>query len=261
MINYQEIISSLTVEKVEKILDKLKIPYRDCGEYLLMPTVCHNEDENEASWKLYYYFNTKAFVCYTECGSQSIFKFLKNFYKARDIEYDWYNDIYCLVADDFEQDYLNNFSNHNKYQSKRDNYRKNNPKELPEYSSGVLDCFIKKYPAEWLSDGISKAAMDKFDILFSISQNKIIIPHYDVKGRLVGIRGRALDEWEIENVGKYAPIKVEQTWYKHPLSLNLYGLNFNKENIKKTGICYIVEAELFDLIYFSAYQRGHCKDG
>ena len=85
--------------------------------------------------------------------------------------------------------------------------------------------------------------MDKYNILFSISQNKIIIPHYDVNNRLVGIRGRALDEWEIENIGKYAPIKVEQTWYRHPLSLNLYGLNINKENIKKSGICFVCEAE------------------
>ena len=89
----------------------------------------------------------------------------------------------------------------------------------------------------------AKEAMDRFNILYSISQNKIIIPHYDINNRLVGIRGRALDEWEIENIGKYAPVKIEQIWYKHPLSLNLYGLNINKENIKKNHICYIVEAE------------------
>ena len=89
--------------------------------------------------------------------------------------------------------------------------------------------------------------MDKFNIRFSPSQNKIIIPHYDAAGRLVGIRGRALDEWEIENFGKYMPIQIEGKWYSHPLSLNLYGLNLNKENIKNTGIAYIGEAEKFVL--------------
>jgi DNA primase len=114
---------------------------------------------------------------------------------------------------------------------------------LPEYSSNVLDCFVRQYPNEWLSDGISAETMDKFNISYSISQNKIIIPHYDVDGRLVGIRGRALNEWEIENIGKYTPIRVEQTWYKHPLSMNLYGLNITKDNIRKRGVCFLVESE------------------
>jgi hypothetical protein len=57
----------------------------------------------------------------------------------------------------------------------------------------VLDVFVKKYPVEWLRDGITTAAMDKFNILYSISQNKIVIPHYSVEGELVGVRGRALN--------------------------------------------------------------------
>lgn len=126
----------------------------------------------------------------------------------------------------------------------RDRYgEKRKEKTLEEFSSSVLDCFIDMAPVEWLEDGISEETMKKFGIKYSISQNKIIIPHYDINNRLIGIRGRALDEWEIKNVGKYAPIKIEQTWYKHPLSMNLYGLNLTKENIKKTGICYIVESE------------------
>ena len=115
--------------------------------------------------------------------------------------------------------------------------------QLPEYSPNVLDCFIKHYPPEWLNDGISKTAMDKFNISYSISQNKIIIPHYDIDGRLVGIRGRALNEWEVENVGKYAPIRIENTWYKHPLSMNLYGLNVNRKNIRAHGLCFLFESE------------------
>lgn len=107
----------------------------------------------------------------------------------------------------------------------------------------MLDSFIKYYPIEWLNDGISKEAMDKFNIRFSPSQNKIIIPHYDVSGRLVGIRGRALNKEDIENWGKYMPLQIEGKWYSHPLSLNLYGLNMTKENIKATGIAYLFEAE------------------
>lgn len=57
--------------------------------------------------------------------------------------------------------------------------------------------------------------MDKYNILYSISQEKIVIPHYDINNNLVGIRGRALNEWEIENVGKYMPIRIENKWYAH----------------------------------------------
>ena len=42
-----------------------------------------------------------------------------------------------------------------------------------------MDIFTKKYPIEWLNDGITWAAMDKYNIRFSPTQNKIIIPHYD----------------------------------------------------------------------------------
>ena len=99
--------------------------------------------------------------------------------------------------------------------------------------------------------------MDRYDIRYSISQNKIIIPHRDVDGRLVGIRGRALNDWEVENVGKYMPIKLEQLWYKHPLSMNLYGLYENKEIIKKHKICYVFESEK-SVLQFEDFGVPHC---
>ena len=122
----------------------------------------------------------------------------------------------------------------------------------------MLDCFVKTYPQEWLSDGITEQAMDKFNISYSISQNKIIIPHYDIDGRLVGIRGRALNDWEIENVGKYTPIKIEQTWYKHPLSMNLYGLNITKDNIRAHSICFLFESEKA-VMQMEGFQYPNCS--
>lgn len=239
--NYQEIIDNLTDEKVESIFQKLGIEYEDKGNCFIMPTYCHNHKEEEASHKLYYYKNNKIFMCYTECGTMSIFSFLKNYYIAQNYDYDWYNDIYRLICDDNYQ--IEGFSKP-KYISIADKYKiKRGIPDLPTYNEGVLDCFVKNYPPEWLNDGISKEAMDKYGILLSISQNKIIIPHRDVNGKLCGIRGRALNEEEIENYGKYAPIWLEGKCYSHPLSLNLYGLYENKKHIKENGICYIFEAE------------------
>jgi hypothetical protein len=242
--DYQSIVDNLKVSSVIELMEKLGAKrWRDEGTHIVFPTICHNIDPDEASMKLYFYKNTKLFNCYTECGIQSIFKFMKHYYETRGIEYDWVSDIYNVILD------CSAFNPHEgfatpKYVSLKDKYQiAKREVQLSEYNRGALDVFIKAYPDEWLRDGISKAAMDKFDIRYSISQNKIIIPHYDAGGRLVGIRGRALDPWEIENIGKYMPVKIEQTWYKHPLGMNLYGLYENKENIRKTGICYVFEAE------------------
>lgn len=173
----------------------------------------------------------------------SIFKFLRNYYETRQVEYDWYQDIYEVVRDCSNFKGIDGFVVE-KYKSLKERYSVARKEvQLPEYSPNVLDCFIKHYPPEWLNEGISRLAMDKFNISYSISQNKIIIPHYDIDGRLVGIRGRALNEWEVENVGKYAPIRVENTWYKHPLSMNLYGLNVNRKNIRAHGLCFLFESE------------------
>lgn len=241
-ISYEEIIEQLDDDKVINMLNKLNIPYQDKGNYLLLPTCCHHNLNEEMSWKLYYYKNTHIFHCYTECQSQSIFTFLKNFYTAQDITYDWFTDIYELVRG---CSYFSEENEHlNTYRSIRDDYaQKKERHELPSYPEGIIESFIKYYPIEWLKDGITKEAMDKFNIRFSPSQNKIIIPHYDVNNRLVGIRGRALNKEDIENWGKYMPVQIEGKWYSHPLSLNLYGLNKTKENIKTTGIAYLFEAE------------------
>lgn len=240
MIDYEQIIENLKDEDVFRLLSDLGAQPIDKGGYFVCKTVCHNENPEEASQKLYYYKNSHMFYCYTEDGSMSIFKFLRNYYETRSIVYDWYNDILQVILNCSVQAY----TAPDAYKSMRDDYAARKVrKKLPTYPSGILEIFTKYYPIEWIRDSISKEAMDKYNILYSISQNKIIIPHYDVDGDLIGIRGRALNEQEIEAFGKYAPVQIEGKWYSHPLSLNLYGLNFNKDNIKKTGIAFICESE------------------
>lgn len=244
--DYYEIINALEPDRVITLMKRLGADrYIDKGKYIIFPTICHNINPEEASMKLYFYKNTKLFTCYTGCGNMSIFKFLKEYYRTRQLDYNWYEDVYLVAKNctPLKMD-IEGFVAPT-YKSLRQRYNMK-PKmiKLPEYPSNVLDCFVTGYYApEWLEDGISKESMDKFDIRYSISQNKIIIPHRDVRNRLVGIRGRALDPMEAELVGKYMPVKVEQTWYKHPLSMNLYGLNLNRKNIKRTRICYLFEGE------------------
>ena len=256
MIDYQGIIEQLNTDKIIDLMERLGVEtYVRRPGYVIFPTICHNEDPAQASMKLYYYENNHLFVCYTEDGNMSIFKFLRHYYETRGIDFDWYEDIYKVVLD------CSNFRlaapGHATYKSIRDQYRRPEHIQLPTYSEGILNTFTKFYPPEWLNDGISKTAMDKFNILYSIPQNKIIIPHYNIDNKLVGVRGRALNPWEVENIGKYMPVQIEGKWYSHPLSLNLYGLNKTKENIKKTGICFIFEAEK-SVLQMDSFDRLNC---
>lgn len=248
MINYEKIVQSLRNDKIIELLEKLGVDdIVEKDNCIITNTICHNI--SGGSMKLYYYFDSHIFYCYSSCQSMSIFKFLKKYYELRNIDYDWYNDIFRVILSCTDLESIDIDCNSvNKYISVKDKYGiKKNRIDLKTYPSGILNVFIKKYPVEWLNDGISKESMDKYNIRYSISQNKIIIPHYNIDGQLVGIRGRALDEWEIENVGKYMPVEIENVWYNHPLSLNLYGLNLSKDNIYKYKICFIGEGEKFCL--------------
>lgn len=242
---FQNIIDNLNEDKIIKLMTELGADrYKDTNEAIIFPTICHNVDAADASMKLYYYKDNKFFYCYSSCDGMSIFKFLEHYYETRGISYNWYNDIFQVAKNCSNSIAISSYN----FAPQRENLKekfggKREIIDLPEVRETVLDCFTKRYPVEWLNDGISREAMDKFNILYSISQNKIVIPHYDVNGKLVGIRGRALNSEEIEMVGKYAPIKLENIWYSHKLSMNLYGLHANKQNIKETGVCYLVESE------------------
>lgn len=256
MVDYKKLIQNLSDEKIKDLLERLGIPYQDKGSYLLCKTGCHHSDMEEASWKLYYYKDNHFFFCYSQDGGMSIFSFLKHYYECRGIEYNWFEDILNVVESCASSIELGGFEAPVAIQ-KRESYQKREMVKFEIINEGILEVFNKYYAPEWLNDGISKEAMDKFNIKYSISQNKIIIPHYDIHGNLIGIRGRALDEWEIENIGKYMPVKIEGTWYRHKLGMNLYGLNITKENIRKKKRVFVFEAEK-SVMQMESFEQLNC---
>ena len=248
--DYNRIIEDLTEQDVIRIMDTLGAKdYKITNEAIIFQTICHGGE----SMKLYYYRDNHFFFCYTECGGMSVFKMIEHVYQAHGIEYDWYNDVYLLITNG-EKEGLKV----EKSELLGDKYgRRRHEPTLEQYPEGILDVFEKIYPTQWIEEGITKKALDKFNIRFSISQNKIIIPHYNVDGKLVGIRGRALNSWEIENIGKYMPVQIEGKWYKHPLSFNLYGLNQTKENIKRSGYVFLFEGEK-SILRAEGFERPNC---
>lgn len=257
-IDIKDIIQSITLADVKHFLETLgveQIVVNEEKQYLICPTICHNPLHEAESMKLYWYQNNKIFRCYTECNeAMSIFELYR---KYMDLNY---YPITLDEAKDYVKHCLTNvihFEHSSSLKNWNENFEKykfsTNLPILPEYSKTVLDYFTSYCHPSWLKDGITPEVMKKFQIKFWLSQNKIIIPHFDINNRLVGIRGRALEPQEIEECGKYRPIQIGNTLYTYPLQFNLYGLNFHKEAINKRGCAIIAEAEksvMLDEVYY-----------
>ena len=246
-INRRDIIDSITLNDVKDFLESLGVTQIDVNEekqYLICPTICHNPLNEAESMKLYWYQNNKIFRCYTECNeAMSIFRLYQKFMEIN----------FHPVSDEEAENYVKQCLKHiviaaprqeSNYNLDKEKYRfTTNIPVLDAYPEEVLTYFTSYYHPAWLHDGITKESMDKFKIKFSISQNKIIIPHFDINGRLVGIRGRALEQKEIDERGKYRPIQIGKILYTHPLQFNLYGIYEHKEGIKRRKSAIIAEAE------------------
>ena len=244
----RDIMESITLDDVKTFLESLGVNqiamYPEKG-YLVCPTICHNPLHVAESMKLYWYQNNKIFRCYTECNeAMSIFTLYKKF---MDINED------RKISDDEAEMYVKHclkqivhVNQRKKYKDDLDlekyKYTKNIP-ILDEYPTEILSYFTKYYHPLWLKDGITKEAMDKFQISFCIGQNKIVIPHFDINGRLVGIRARALEERDIEEYGKYMPIKIGPIMYTHQLQFNLYGIYEHQIGIQYRRSAIIAEGE------------------
>jgi len=251
----QEILNKITKEDIIKIMRGLGADYREINGQLIFQSICHNS----TSYKLYYYGNETepdippSFHCYSSCGQMSIFDLI--------MQVEGYSFIQAI---NFYSDELNlnrNLSPKRKkgYNMKRfevddDEYLSQYEIEerinsqqvmstLPEYNSNILTIFPNIYPETWENEGISTDTMRKYEICMLTWQHKIVIPHRDINGRLIGIRVRVLLENEITYGGKYKPLFFENTLYSYPIQANLYGLYQNKKAIKRQKKIMLVESE------------------
>ena len=240
MSDLTELVKSLSDNQIIDIMMSLGADrYEETHNAIIFPTICHNVDAAEASMKLYYYPKTKTFHCYTDCGTTfNIIEMFKKRYELLGIEYNFYKDIVLKIGGKRNIDNFNFIQKYESIYSSQQEMRV----ELPIVDKGILNTYTFYPTPEWIEDGISEEVMRLYNILYSISENKIIIPHYDINNNLIGIRGRALNEEDII-FGKYAPVKIEGKIYNHPLGYNLYGLNIVKEIIRRLKFAIVAEAE------------------
>lgn len=250
MIDLKELANSLSPHRIIELVEGLGVDrYIEKDDCIIFPTICHNADAHEAKMKLYYYKRNKKFHCYTDCGDNfNIFTLFERRYKLLGIEYDFFRDIVLTIAEGTE---INSTKDGfvTEYHSDFDEYKKENTEvNISNINPSLLNVYTFYATPEWLNDGISEQTMRDYNIKYSIDENKIIIPHYDVDGNLIGIRGRALNEEDIV-VGKYMPVQIEGKIMSHPLGYNVYGLNLVKDNIKRMGMAIVAESEKSCLQY------------
>lgn len=257
-----ELLKLITKEDVISLMENLGNDDYIVDENgdLKFKTICHGGH----SHKLYYYHEPRQddssestgrrFHCYSNCGNMSIFDFLMQVY-------DWdFNQAFTFLLKfkGLHNQITHKESGWNKSETKckdwdfLDKYKKlsqikEKAKEplpiLPIFNKSDMNRFDKIYPESWLSDHITEQAMWKFDIRFYIRQWKAVMPHYDINGNLIGIRGRSFLKSDLDDGKKYMPIYYGQTSYKHPLQFNIYGIYQNKQTIKKVKKVILFESE------------------
>lgn len=231
---------------IEMVLSLGAEQYNETRDYIIFNTICHNI--HGGSMKLYYYKKNHLFHCYTNCDcSFNIIKLFEKRFNLIGKKYNFYEDILKVIENNSVIK-LSTGQKAKRYESIVSKYkRKEVSVNIPIISESLLNAFSDLPPAEWIQEGINLETLKEYKIKYSISQNKIVIPHYDIDNNLIGIRARALNPDDIL-LGKYMPMIIEGKLYSHQLMFNLYGLNVVKDNIKKYRMAIIAEGEKSPLL-------------
>ena len=254
--------------ELEQVYDLLELwggepEYTDNG--LIAQTICHNRP-GEGSRKLYYYHNTRLFHCYTGCIDPSFDCFdlaikIAKIQKNEDWELfdamDYIAHYFGLEGEEpeKEEEKLEDweiFKRHVIVSKEESGFI-----QLKEYNPVILTRFSYPRIASWEKEGILPEVSRKNLIGYYAGGDQITIPHFDIDGRFVGLRGRFLAEEQANRYGKYMPLKIGKQQYNHPLSMNLYNLNNSKENIKNSGTAIVFESEKSCLMMQSYYGKDN----
>lgn len=246
----KELTSILTVNNIRELIVLhlgAIISYED-ENYWISDTVCHHGTKQ----KLYFYKDSMLFHCYTECGQLNIIEVVMGYKGYSENEFqkavNWiaiklklHSEIGVFGKSELLSDWK--FISQMKKSTEISIKKRTMDSDFEIYDENILKIFQRFYSEDWINDGISVDSMKKYNILYSVCQNRIIIPHYDLSDNLIGVRTRAMNDMDIELYGKYSPFKSGRKIYNHSLGKNLYGLNKNLKTIKRKQKIMLVEAE------------------
>lgn len=266
MINYDKnyIREHITIENIFELLEEWGAEPQYSSTGIIAETICHNPP-GEGSRKLYFYENSQLFHCYTGCEQPS-FDIFELIIKVANIQWNLKFDLNAAirwaaqrfgiitVTEDIATTELPDwqcFENYDRIQ----NIKIQSPIiTLKEYDETILDNLdYSLHLQPWLKDHISEQVMEEAQIGYCCSTDQITIPHFDEEGRFIGLRGRSMCQLDCDLWGKYRPIRTNGITYSHPLSFNLYNLNFSRPVIKRVKKAIIFESEKSCLQYRSYF--------
>lgn len=240
---------SLSENDIEKILYDLgSLPSKKgYKSNLVFTTVCHGGSKH----KLYYYPETKTFHCYTDCGeTMDIYELVVRTKKQHGIHFTFHDAIRYVstltgkaitsssVFEQLNKEIIDDWNWINRlHVEKKVNIT------LHVHEEKVMNVFLKYPNVWWEEEGIALEVQRKFEIAYYQREDRIVIPHRNINGGLVGIRGRAMRSEDIDAGRKYIPLSIEGKLYSHPTLYNLYGLHKTKNAIMRHRKVIIYEGE------------------
>ena len=260
--NKDEIKESLSIEQVFDFLSEFGGEPQIRGNIIVSKTICHNH-KGEGSHKLYYYDNTKLFKCYTNCDSTfDIFELMLKIRKNEGIEITLFEAIKFIaqffgyaatyIKDENNDILIKDWKIFNAYDRIEEISDNSQIVELKEYDDSILKYLPRPRILPWEEEGITNEVIQKNNIAYDPVNEGIVIPHYNIDGKLIGIRERTLIKEE-ETKGKYRPAIIAGTMYNHPLGFTLYNLNNSKTHIKDMKKVFLFESEKSCLLYQSYF--------
>lgn len=252
---------SLSIEEVFDLVNELGGEPQLNNDLFTAKTICHGGD----SHKLYYYGNTHLFHCYTGCGDSSfdIYELVLKINKNAGIQSFTLSKAINFVAryfgytsDTFEfednQEANEDWQIINNYKRNKDKTSISQKVELKYYDDTILKHLPHPHIIPWEEEGINYNVLCSKNICYDPLNEGVVIPHYSIDGRLIGIRERTLIK-ENEVYGKYRPAVLNGKMYNHPLGFALYNLNNSKKAISLFQKAIIFEGEKSCLKYASYF--------
>lgn len=237
-----EVRSCLEPDEIFNLLEYLDAEPKMLLDNIVCKTVCHGGD----SHKLYYYFNSNLFRCYTgDCGVFDIFEL---FEKVKDVSFSSAVDFvveFCKLGyriSEIGEDSSEDLKIIERYKQLLSLEVSHEFFAMPEIDGSILEHYPSPRIVSWEQEGISKEVCDYMGIKYDPLAGSILIPHRDFYGRLIGIRERTLVK-DNESMGKYRPAIIDTKQYNHPLGYNLYGIDVAKDNIAKAKVAIVAEGE------------------
>ena len=243
-----EIKQKISTEQIFELLYSLGAEPVQRDGIIICRTVCHGGD----SHKLYYYENDGYFDLFQllikinsghkDYGLPNAVNYIKQFFNIH-IE----NEKFSQKGEE-----LPDWAFLNKYLSSGSQETNKRKVEMKFYDGEFLKYLPRPRILPWEAEGIKPEVIRHRGICYNPSAQAIVIPHYDINDKLVGIRERTLIK-ENEVYGKYRPMYLNKKMYNHPLGFNLYNINNAKNNIKKFKKAIIFEGEKSPLLYASYF--------